>query len=232
MKKIFFLILFLLIGWKSAQAHYSLCVDLGPQFVYQPEHHVWSTGVSVPVYFKFYQSKNFVYTFLMSYGFNYVPFQFDVNWFDPVSYSTQSASFDTKYYYHTIVFGPGFEYFFKFNWQKEDRKYLKYLHPYVGTTFNFNFILIGQNYTKLSGSLPTYLEDKYASQIASLPPTIGCSLYAGTKIAVKKRFIDVKLQYSVLIPESKTSAQFINHFLQIFVGFETYLPDQWFTLKK
>ncbi|GEM_PF-5083121 len=179
-------------------------------------------GFSVPIsgiYSEIYYNTAFIIT--LQYSRLTGKSGFDLNWKDPLTSSNKSVRVNTDDTYHTPVFATGFDFTFPFNWQDENRSFLKLFLPYIGLDLNYYFPILNRKTDLQAGVIPDVLYDSYKNQNRFLIPTIGASARIGTRIILSdKAKLNLKIQYSYMIPESTLEKLYLNHYISISLGFE------------
>lgn len=225
MKKELLLLQLLMAVILSTQLFSALRIEGTPGYIlaYQSEKKAFCPGFNLPFRVKYSEIDSpIALAISLQYTFVYNRYSYLFTWLDPLTSLDSSHSINAQDYYHIAILGTGFEYNLPLNWQKNDTKGLKYFYPYIGFDMNFYFLGIYRKTDLKEGIIPDYLFQEYKTHFQKLIPTIGATARAGTRIKIsRKDFMNIMVQYAVLIPEKTTSKLYVNHLIQFNIGYET-----------
>ena len=179
-------------------------------------------GPAIQALFKYEPTPDASVSLKLSYARQHAADHFTVRWYDSLTTTTDSAALSAERTWTGLTFGPYIEKYFTFNWQTDDRKFLKNLFPYLGAGLDFHFIVQSSSYSPPTGApLPGYLSGTYGSGTQLLPPTFGATLRIGSKVRLSPSgFLDLFGQYSALIPEETRKGKYLNHHVFVGIGYE------------
>lgn len=208
--------------------------DPGYIFAYHEDAKTFFKGFALPFIVR-YAPSEYGLSFVGTCQYNFLQGHYDssISWTDPLTLENKQHFLSAQDTYHVSLLATGFDYTFRFNWQDEQRKFLKYFLPYLGADLSFFFPVISRESDLKEGQIPGLFYNTYKSHNRLLTPTIGMSARLGTKILMSERDrLNLKVQYAILVPEQTIRKLYLNHFLSISLGYERRLLTPRITQKK